>query len=270
MSVWADSYSRYDQALVFGVLADVEPEDQIGLDITGRTPTNPRRVIVTVARIPTAALADDVRCTCRTTSRTPSADRGRCRSGSRPGAAAAGSSRGSRCLLLRRCEQDDDAQVAGDISEVVRCPAGDIGDGARCNGSLCSVHVDDRPTPEDDVDLVLPVRLLCVDVPRACSEQPDGQRRTSQELAVRRRSVLPEQGRQVSDQGGLDPDVIRTPLGHADTLLSPPDTGKAGVHRQEEVASYATCEIGQAAPPWRAGSPYQALLPSLLQNTSPS
>lgn len=59
LSVWADGYSRFGTELVFGVLADVEPEDQEGLDITGRTPTNPRRVIVTVLRIAVAALADE-------------------------------------------------------------------------------------------------------------------------------------------------------------------------------------------------------------------
>lgn len=59
MTVWADGYSRHPGELVFSVLADVHPDDQAALDITGRTPTNPRRVIVSVARVPTALVSGE-------------------------------------------------------------------------------------------------------------------------------------------------------------------------------------------------------------------
>ena len=59
MTIWADSYSRHPGELVFSVLADVEPSDQVSLHITGRTPTNPKRVVVTVARVPVTLVQGD-------------------------------------------------------------------------------------------------------------------------------------------------------------------------------------------------------------------
>lgn len=59
MSIWACGYSRHPGELVFSVLADVEPADQESLQITGRSPTNPLRVDVIVARVPTELLAGE-------------------------------------------------------------------------------------------------------------------------------------------------------------------------------------------------------------------
>jgi hypothetical protein len=51
VEVWADGYQELDGYYVFGVLADADAESEIdGLDVTGRTPSNPLRVIVTLAR----------------------------------------------------------------------------------------------------------------------------------------------------------------------------------------------------------------------------
>lgn len=52
LEIWADAYSETEGWYEFCVLADAEEVEQSGLEITGRTPSNPRRVIVTVARVP--------------------------------------------------------------------------------------------------------------------------------------------------------------------------------------------------------------------------
>jgi hypothetical protein len=41
---------------LFGNLMDIRPEDQKGFDVTARTPANPSRVMVTVARFPRASV----------------------------------------------------------------------------------------------------------------------------------------------------------------------------------------------------------------------
>ena len=61
IEVWADSVEGLtgpeDQRdYVFGNLMDIRPEDQKGFDITARTPTNPSRGVVTVARFPSACV----------------------------------------------------------------------------------------------------------------------------------------------------------------------------------------------------------------------
>lgn len=53
VEVWADAYSEEDAGYVFVVLADVDPEEQARLFLQGRTPSDPRRVVVAVAVFPT-------------------------------------------------------------------------------------------------------------------------------------------------------------------------------------------------------------------------
>ena len=52
VEVWADGYQELDGAYVFSVLADVGEEQQKDLFITGRTPTDEKRVIVGLSRFP--------------------------------------------------------------------------------------------------------------------------------------------------------------------------------------------------------------------------
>ena len=52
VEVWADAYQELAGFYVFGVLADVDEPMQKDLLITGRTPTDPKRVIVGLARFP--------------------------------------------------------------------------------------------------------------------------------------------------------------------------------------------------------------------------
>jgi len=56
IEVWADGYQEIDGKYVFGVLADVDEHAQADLLITGRTPTNPKRVIVGLSRFPVEAV----------------------------------------------------------------------------------------------------------------------------------------------------------------------------------------------------------------------
>lgn len=61
VEVWADAVTGLagpddDRDYVFGVLMDVDPDQQPFFDVTARTPTNPRRVEVTVARFPRRAV----------------------------------------------------------------------------------------------------------------------------------------------------------------------------------------------------------------------
>jgi hypothetical protein len=56
LEVWDDGYQEVDGSYVFGALADVYQPMQNDLLITGRTPTDPRRVIVGLARFPVDAV----------------------------------------------------------------------------------------------------------------------------------------------------------------------------------------------------------------------
>ncbi len=56
--VWADGYQEVDGFYIFGVLAEADEEEQRHLLITGRTPTDPKRVIVGLSRFPVEAVAD--------------------------------------------------------------------------------------------------------------------------------------------------------------------------------------------------------------------
>ena len=52
VTIWADSRGEEDGDLVFSNLVDAAEEEQAEIEVTGRTPKNPRRVVMTVARIP--------------------------------------------------------------------------------------------------------------------------------------------------------------------------------------------------------------------------
>ena len=56
IEVWADGYSEEAGDFVFSVLVDATAEEQHQLEVTGRTPTRPERVIVTVCRLPASAV----------------------------------------------------------------------------------------------------------------------------------------------------------------------------------------------------------------------
>ncbi len=73
--LWADAYATEENAYVFSVLVRATATEQVELDVTARTPADPARVAVTVARIPraevrhvhtAATLAVDGRCGCPT------------------------------------------------------------------------------------------------------------------------------------------------------------------------------------------------------------
>ncbi|WP_214109713.1 hypothetical protein [Acrocarpospora catenulata] len=54
----ADCYSEADGDLLFSILVDATPEEQSQMVVEGRTPYDPARVIVLVAKIPVAEVAD--------------------------------------------------------------------------------------------------------------------------------------------------------------------------------------------------------------------
>jgi hypothetical protein len=61
VEVWADavqgaSGSDDQRDYLFGTLMDIDQTDQPGFEITARTPSNPRRVEVGVARFPRSAV----------------------------------------------------------------------------------------------------------------------------------------------------------------------------------------------------------------------
>jgi hypothetical protein len=58
-TIWATGFSIEAEEYVFAGLMDASPEEQADVDILGRTPTNPLRVDVMVARLP-LALVDSV------------------------------------------------------------------------------------------------------------------------------------------------------------------------------------------------------------------
>ncbi len=53
IEIWADSYEEQGGSYVFGVLANVAEDARSRLDISASTPSDPDRVVVTLARIPT-------------------------------------------------------------------------------------------------------------------------------------------------------------------------------------------------------------------------
>ncbi len=50
VEIWADGYSQTDTHTVFGVLAHASAEEQSALRIAARTPGDPDRVVVELAR----------------------------------------------------------------------------------------------------------------------------------------------------------------------------------------------------------------------------
>jgi hypothetical protein len=56
VEVWSDGYSEVDDDFIFGALVDASPEEQSALDVTSRTPSNPLRVVIAVARFPSSAV----------------------------------------------------------------------------------------------------------------------------------------------------------------------------------------------------------------------
>lgn len=60
IALWADSFQESPDEYVFGNLVEATPLEQTSpdLEITNRTPSDPQRVIVTVARIPASEVAD--------------------------------------------------------------------------------------------------------------------------------------------------------------------------------------------------------------------
>ncbi|MDH6706846.1 hypothetical protein P3T27_003573 [Kitasatospora sp. MAA19] len=73
IELWADGYGVEDGAYLFSVLARATQEEQRQVDVVARTPADPQRVGVAVARFPAAAVRDvhtattraaDGRCAC--------------------------------------------------------------------------------------------------------------------------------------------------------------------------------------------------------------
>lgn len=58
VELWADGYSIEAGTYVFSLLVRASPEDQAELDVTARTPSDPDRVGVAVARISLAAVQE--------------------------------------------------------------------------------------------------------------------------------------------------------------------------------------------------------------------
>jgi hypothetical protein len=54
----ADAYSESEGFYEFSSLIDTDVEPSAGIRVTGRTPSNPRRMIVTVARLPVAEVSE--------------------------------------------------------------------------------------------------------------------------------------------------------------------------------------------------------------------
>ena len=54
--VWADGYQELDGHYDFGVLVDLAGEPSDSLVITNRTPSDQDRVVISLARFPTAAV----------------------------------------------------------------------------------------------------------------------------------------------------------------------------------------------------------------------
>ena len=56
IEVWADGYTEEAEWFVFSVLVDASETEQRDLDVVARTPSRKERVMITVARVPTAAV----------------------------------------------------------------------------------------------------------------------------------------------------------------------------------------------------------------------
>jgi len=58
LRVWADGYQEIDGHYTFGILIDAEHDLSDTALVTNRTPSDPERVVVSVARIPVAAVKE--------------------------------------------------------------------------------------------------------------------------------------------------------------------------------------------------------------------
>jgi hypothetical protein len=56
--VWADGYQTEDGHHDFGLLVDTEGAELDTVSVTNRTPRDPDRVVISVARLPVTAVAD--------------------------------------------------------------------------------------------------------------------------------------------------------------------------------------------------------------------
>ncbi|MBD0692027.1 hypothetical protein [Streptomyces sp. CBMA123] len=74
LELWADGYGIEDGAYEFSVLVRATEEEQGGAEVVARTPADPGRVMVAVARLATASVQDvhtasaparDGACVCR-------------------------------------------------------------------------------------------------------------------------------------------------------------------------------------------------------------
>jgi hypothetical protein len=57
IEIWADSFSEADGRHVFSLLVDATAKEQESLWIEGTTPSNPDRVAITVASIPSSEIS---------------------------------------------------------------------------------------------------------------------------------------------------------------------------------------------------------------------
>ena len=58
VEVWADGCQEIDGFYVFGVLVDAETDPGGNVMVTNRTPSNPARVVIALARFPIDEVAD--------------------------------------------------------------------------------------------------------------------------------------------------------------------------------------------------------------------
>ncbi|MFB9237894.1 hypothetical protein ACFFWC_20425 [Plantactinospora siamensis] len=58
MELAADAYSEEDGQLLFKVLVEADADEQDQMVIDWRTPNNPRRIGIVVAKVPAAEVAD--------------------------------------------------------------------------------------------------------------------------------------------------------------------------------------------------------------------
>ncbi|MET8545102.1 hypothetical protein ABZW03_31325 [Kitasatospora sp. NPDC004799] len=58
IELWADGYTEDEGAYLFSLLVRATEAEQAELDVTARTPADPSRVAITVARIPLSEVRD--------------------------------------------------------------------------------------------------------------------------------------------------------------------------------------------------------------------
>jgi hypothetical protein len=58
LRVWADGFQEIDGNYDFGLLIEADGDLPDTADITNRTPSDPKRVVVSVARLPMQAVRD--------------------------------------------------------------------------------------------------------------------------------------------------------------------------------------------------------------------